>query len=83
MHRTTVHDYTVAYKNKLSQKRKAGKVNLTVDALPSRKQGRKLLLGEEIDEKVQKYLRAYRSTGGGLSTDVVVAAAKAIVTKMN
>ena len=81
--RTTAHDYKVAYEKELSRKRKAGDVDLSVKALPAKKRGRKLLLGDEIDKKVQKYLRALRDNAGSVSIDIVIAAAKGIVMKTN
>ena len=72
--RTTVHDYKVSYETELSRKRKAGE-DLFVKALPSKKRGRKLLLGDEVDLKVQKYISALRMSGGSVSTTIVVAAA--------
>ena len=81
--RTTAHEYKVAYEKELSRKRKAGDDDISVKALPARKRGRKLLLGDELDKKVQKYLRALRDNGGSVSVDIVIAAAKGIVMKTN
>lgn len=36
---------------------------------------------ESLDQKVQKYLRAYRSRGGPISTIVAVTVAKALISR--
>ena len=46
-----------------------------VSALPSKKRGRPVLLGQELDQKVQLYLKKVREGGGAVSTRIVIAAA--------
>ena len=51
--------------------------------LPSYKRGRPLLVGDTLDKQVQCYVRATRSTGGTITTTVVLAAGEAIVRTHN
>ena len=50
-------------------------------ALPLKKRGRPLLLGEKLDMLVQTYLRKVREGGGAVSARIVIAAARGIVLK--
>jgi hypothetical protein len=52
-------------------------------ALPTKKRGRKLLLGEDLDTKVQIYLRKVREGGGAVSARIALAAARGILLKCN
>ena len=52
---------------------------IVVSSLPSYKRGRPLLVGDTLDKQVQCYIRATRSTGGTITTTVVLAAGEAIV----
>ena len=54
-----------------------------VTSLPRKKRGRKLLLGEDLDSKVQTYLRKVREGGGAVSAGIVMAAARGILLKCN
>ena len=45
------------------------------------RQGRPLLLGEELDAKVQSYLKAVRSRGGNVSKEIAHATAEALIQK--
>lgn len=54
-----------------------------VSELPVKKRGRKLLLGKDLDEKVQTYLRKVREGGGAVSAQIVISAARAILLKYN
>ncbi len=47
------------------------------------KKARQLLLGQDLDEKVQLYLRKVREGGGGISSMIVIAAAKGILLQCN
>lgn len=75
---TTVRSIRDSYRTELKCKRDDGDSG-DVDALPLRKRGRKLLLGEDIDEMVQSYLRKIRKSGGSVSATIVVAAARGIL----
>ena len=56
-------------------------VELTV--LPVLKRGRPLLLGDKLDAKLQLYLKKIREGGGGISTRIVVAAARGLLMSSN
>ena len=53
---------------------------LVVSALPTKPQGRPLLLGKELDQAVQDYVKALRIEGGVVNTSIVMAACEGIVT---
>ena len=50
-----------------------------VKCLPTKAQGRPLLLGQELDKAVQEYIEATRAAGGVVNTAIVMAAAVGIV----
>ena len=54
-----------------------------VSSLPSKKRGRSLLLGDELDKQVQSYVRATHDGKGAVTTTVVLAAGEAIVQHHN
>ena len=70
------------YLAEISCKGKAGETcHLSVKSLPVKKRGRALLLGEELDTEVKRYIRAVREEGGVIKTAITMAAATAIVKK--
>ena len=50
-----------------------------VTSLPTKAQGRPLLLGHDLDRAVQDYINALREVGGVVNTAIIMAAAKGIV----
>ena len=54
-----------------------------IDDLPEKKRGRKLLLGEHLDEKLQLYIRKTREGGGAVTTRIVMAAARGLLLASN
>ena len=54
-----------------------------VKALPTKTQGRPLLLGEELDKCVQKYIKHLREIGGVVNTAIVIGAANGIISAWN
>ena len=52
---------------------------LPIKALPDRKQGRPLLLGDELDTAVQAYVESIRKLGGVVNTAIVLGGAEAII----
>ena len=78
--RTTVHGLKKAYYQELSRKRKVEE-DLAISTLPTKKRGRPLLLGEDLDTKVQQYLRALRASGGAINTAIILGAARGIILK--
>ena len=53
---------------------------LPIKALPDRKQGRPLLLGDELDTAVQAYVESIQKLGGVVNTAIVLGGAEAIIT---
>ena len=47
--------------------------------LPAKKRGRRLLLGDDLDQKVQLHLKKVREGGGVVSARIAIAAARGIV----
>ena len=79
---TSVQTWKGKYLAEISRKRKAGETcYLSVKSLPVKKRGRPLLLGEELDTEVKRYIRAVREGGGVIDTAITMAAATAIVRK--
>ena len=48
-------------------------------SLPTKKCGRTLLLGSDLDEKLQSYLRKIRTSGGPLTARIAIAAARGLL----
>ena len=51
----------------------------TVTSLPTKPQGRPVLLGQVLDEDVQEYVRSQRAVGGAVNTAIVRADAEGII----
>ena len=73
----TVHSIKKAYLEGMREKRAADDGDVTV--LPLKKRERPVLLGEELDSKVQLYLKKVREGGGVVSARIAMAAARGIV----
>ena len=56
---------------------------ILIQSLPSKKRGRPLLLGSELDEQVKSYIKDVREKGGGIDTTVLIASAEAMVKKVD
>ncbi len=56
-----------------------GEKAVAVTSLPTKPQGRLLLLGQELDKAVQDYIEALRVAGGVVNTAIVMAAANGII----
>lgn len=54
-----------------------------VKSLPTKAQGRPLLLGRQLDDSVQEYIDAMRKVGGVVNTGIVMAAARGITASRN
>ena len=79
---STVKSIKKAYLEEL-RKRPRSEDGEEITALPTKKCGRKLLLGEDLDMKVQIYLRKIRQGGGAVSSRIALTAARGIVQKCN
>ena len=55
----------------------------TTDKLPEKKRGRKLLLGEHLDKKLQLYISKMREGGGAITTHIVMAATTGLLLASN
>ena len=78
LNESSVRRFVKLYKHKL---KKASKEKRHVnDKLIPIQRGRKLMLGS-LDQKVQNYLRSYRSRGGPISTIVAVTVAKVLIAR--
>ena len=75
---STVKSIKKAYLDEL-RKRPRSDGGGEITALPPKKRGRKLLLGEDLDMKVQIYLRKVRKGGGAVSTRIALAAARGTI----
>lgn len=67
-----------AYLEGMKEKRKLGS-DEDILSLPAKKQGRPLMLGEDLDTMVQKYLKKVREGGGVVTARVAIAAARAVI----
>ena len=75
---STVHSIKKAYIEKLKRCRDEGTTG--VSYLPLNKRGRPLLLTDDLDRSVQRYLCKVRECGGVVTGRIALAAAKGIVT---
>ncbi len=80
---STIHGMKAAYKNELTRKRNRNEEDLTIKALPQMKRGRPVLLGENMDAMVQKYVLKVREKGGVVNTAIVIASAKGNLKQMD
>ena len=77
MSETTVHSIKRAYLKGVQKRRAEDEGDITV--LPVNKRGRPVLLCDELDHKVQAYLKGVRDVGGVVSARIAIAAAKGIL----
>ena len=82
---TTVRSIRSAYLEGIKRKRpvELDEEDEDIVALPRKKRGRPVLLGQELDSLVQMYLRKVREGGGAVSARIVMAAARGILLKCN
>ena len=87
---TTVRRLKNLYQSELQRKLKSGStadgndeipVTEDIPTLPFKKTGRPLMIGEELDQQVQEYIRYFREPGIGavVNTDVVIATGNRIL----
>lgn len=79
MSKSTVQSIKKAYLERLRNKRGENSSDDEIAELPPKKRGRPLLLGREMEEQLQLYLKKIRDQGGVVTASVVVAAARGIV----
>ena len=79
---TTVRSIKNAYVEELGVKRRnEGEDTGEFSSLPVKKRGRQLLLGHQLDLKVQLYLKKVREGGEAISARIVMVAARGILLK--
>ena len=77
---STVKSIKKAYLDELRKRPRSGDGgNFEITAPPPKKRGRKLLLGEDLDVKVQIYLRKVREGEGAVSARIALAAARGTI----
>ena len=79
---STIRSIANSYKVELSRKR-AGEGEGDVELLPVKKRGRSLLIGEDIDAKVQAYIKRVRKGGGVVTARIAIAVAKGLLQSFN
>ena len=67
------------YLRKLAENTREENSPCTVTSLPTKPQGRPVLLGQVLDEDVQEYVRSQRAVGGVVNTAIVRAGAEGII----
>lgn len=67
------------YTEELKKRRASQDGEVDIRNLPLKKRGRPFLLGEDLDTKLQLYLKKVREGGGAVSTRIVMAAAEGII----
>lgn len=84
---SSVSTWKAKYTAELNRKRANGDFEangeVVVESLPSKKRGRPLLLGCELDDQVKSYIKDLRGKGGNVDTTVVIACAEAIVNRVD
>ena len=76
--KSTIHSIKLAYLKRLNEKG-GDSSDDEIAELPPKKRGRPLLLGKNMDEQLQLYLKKIRDQGGIVTASVAVAAARGIV----
>ena len=66
-----------------SAKRRYLGVDEEIETMPKKKRGKKVLLGEQLDRKLQQYLTTLKSNRGIISAQVAMAAAKGLLLSLN
>ena len=84
---STLSTWKSKYCSAIKECQKEGKYaesgEIVVSSLPSKKRGRPLLMGDDLDRQVQSYVRATRDGKGAVTTTVVLAAGEAILQHSN
>lgn len=75
MSKFTVHSIKLAYLERLNEKG-GNSSDDEIAELPPKKRGRPLLLGKNMDDQLQLYLKKIRDQGGIVTASVAVAAAR-------
>ena len=54
-----------------------------IETMPKKKRGRKVLLGEQLNEKLQMYLTTLKSNGDVVSAQIAMVAVKGLLLSQN
>ncbi|KAJ8313592.1 hypothetical protein KUTeg_008153 [Tegillarca granosa] len=82
LNESTVRTFRDKFRSEIkSRKRKLDfdNTDINVETLEPNKRGRKTLLSDDLDKKVQNYLKALRASGGVVNTAITLAAGRGIV----
>ena len=79
---STVRSIRDAYRQEL-RKRSREDDEEEMSALPTKKRGKHVMLGEDLNKKVQMYIKKTRESGGAVSVRSIVAEARGIVLKLD
>lgn len=63
----------------IEAKRKRSSDSESIKSLPTKKRGRPLLLGSDLDGQLQLYLKKIRANGGPLTARIAIAAARGLI----
>ena len=84
---SSVSTWKAKYTEEMKRKRKAGEFELNgevvVHSIPSKRRGRPLLIGDELDEQLKVYVRELRARRAGIDTTVLIACGEAIVSRVD
>ena len=82
LNESTVRGFKNAYREELIKNRAACE-DVDIQELQPKKRGRPLLLGDHLDDAVQKYILDVRANDGTFNTAIVIAGAKGLLKSMN
>ena len=75
---SSVSTWKQQYLKEISNLKRQGK-DTCVKAIESKKRGRPLMLGEEVDKQVRTYLKAFRENGAVVNTAIAMACAEGVI----
>ena len=76
---SSVFDWKKQYQQEVQKRKREGEEDFEITALPCKKRGRTLLLGNVLDGRVQSFIRDMRCHGAVINTAVVMGCAEGIV----
>ena len=76
---STVRLFMKRYLEEVKKRQVPGTEFEEVTSLPQRKRGRRVMLGKQLDSKIQNYIKALRNAGTPIGSSVVMAAAEGLV----
>ncbi len=75
---SSVRSWKQQYLKEISNLKREGK-DTSVKAIESKKRGRPLKLGEELDKQVRAYLKAFRENGAVVNAAIAMACAQGVI----